>query len=764
MTTWRRDVQARAAVGWARASRALRGTHLNDGPSRTLLLPPSRTGSVGDEAMMTVCLQELTRQGRLAGIIDFAEGDRWPGEAPETEHVDLSGFFGSAYLRSLPKVSALLRRYDQLWCLGADVLDGHYSPATSFRRVNLLRIAAELGLETSVLGFSFNDEPSPLVLAALRGLPSSVRLCARDPVSHARLTTSLGRPIDLVADLAFGLEPEADTTEDEAALLDWVEARHTAGDVVLGFNASHRAFKSTVGADIGDLADAYATALEGLLRERPDIAVVAIPHDYRETPDETSDDHLLAAIVDRLGDAHRARVAVPSFRVQARFVSRLSAEVDAVFSGRMHLVIASLRNGTPAATVAYQGKVAGLSQYFDLPELGVAPSVVLDPEALRHAIEALIDQREDLSARVSLAQPMVAALQAGNFSREYLRSSAPRLLVVTPEATHPINKGNRARIMDLCARAAELGWEVHLAHIEQTRGDRDHMWAHWGVAYHPIPYRYPPGVLARAARRLRGTLMGDAELAIDDWYDDGVDPYLQALHQKYSFDAVMVEYAHQSRAFELFGPEVLKILDTHDSLAHRFAQQRSLGLRRTGFSTTPEEEAIGFSRADVVLAIQDLEREEFQSRSLREVLTVGHRVHVLDDVPGKPSKHRLLFLGSRNQANVDGIESFLKEVWPQISGEVEFLIAGGICEVIDVPPGVATMPVVNDVAEAYAQADIAVVPNRFGTGLKIKTIEAMGRGMATVSTRVGAEGLETHGGGLVVADTPDEFVHAIREL
>ena len=38
------------------------------------------------------------------------------------------------------------------------------SPATSFRRVNLVRIAAELGLDTSVLGFSFNAEPSPLVV------------------------------------------------------------------------------------------------------------------------------------------------------------------------------------------------------------------------------------------------------------------------------------------------------------------------------------------------------------------------------------------------------------------------------------------------------------------------------------------------------------------------------------------------------------------------------------------------------------------------
>jgi polysaccharide pyruvyl transferase WcaK-like protein/glycosyltransferase involved in cell wall biosynthesis len=764
MSAWRRDLQARAAVGWARASRALRGSQPPAGPLRTLLLPPSRTGSLGDEAMVGVCMQELAREGRLAGIVDFAEGDRWPGETPETEHVDLSGFFGSAYLRSLPAVAALLRRYDQLWCLGADVLDGHYSPVTSFRRVNLVRIAAELGLDTSVLGFSFNAEPSPLVLGALRDLPASVRLCARDPVSHGRLTTSLGRPIDLVADLAFGLEPESNATEDEASLLAWIDARHAAGDIVLGLNASHRAFKSTIGADVDELAAAYARALAGLFRSRSDISVITIPHDYRETPEEMSDDNLLRAIVERLDAPDRARVAQPSFRLQARFVSRLTAAVDVVFSGRMHLVIASLRNGTPAATVAYQGKVAGLSQYFDLPELGVAPSVGLDPRAMQCAIEALIDQRASLAARVAQAQPVVAALQAGNFSRRYRRSSAPRLLVVTPEATHPTNKGNRARIMDLCSRAAGLGWEVHLAHIEQTRGDRDEMLAHWGDAYHPIPYRYPPSVPARAARRLRGALAADVELGIDDWYDDGVEPYLETLHEKYSFDAVMVEYAHQSRAFELFGPEVLKILDTHDSLAHRFALQRKLGLRRTGFSTTPQEEGIAFLRADIVLAIQDLEREEFQSRSEREVVTVGHRVPVLDAVPSVPSGPRVLFLGSRNQANVDGIEFFLANVWPRVADDVELLIAGGVCDVIDIPPGVKTMPVVADVADAYAQADIAIVPNRFGTGLKIKTIEAMGRGLATVTTQVGAEGLEAHGGGLVLADTPDELEQAIRGL
>jgi len=715
--------------------------------------------------MMNVCFEELTRQGRLVGIVDFVQGDSWPNEPPDAEHVDLSGFFGRKHLRSLPSVTEILGRYDQLWCLGADVLDGHYSQVTSFRRVNLLRIAAELGLEASVLGFSFNDDPSPLVLGALRDLPSSVRLCARDPVSHARLTKHLGRPVDLVADLAFGLEPAYEVSDDEAALLAWVAARRAEGDIVVGFNASHRAFKSTTGAAIDDVVDTYVSALTALFRGRADFSVVAIPHDYRDSPKETSDDHLLAMIADRLDEADRARFAWPSFRLQARFVSRLTTAVDVVFSGRMHLVIASLRNGTPAATIAYQGKVAGLSQYFDLPDLGVAPSVALDPGAMQRAIGILIDQRASLAARIARAEPSVAALQARNFSSRCPAGSSPRLLVVTPEATHPTNKGSRARIMDLCERSAGLGWEVHLAHVELTRGDREAMSEHWGSAYHPIPYRYPLSVQARVGRRLRGAITSDYEFAIDDWYDEKGDAYLEALQLKYAFDAVMVEYAHQSRAFEVFGPDVLKILDTHDSLAHRFARQRELDLPRTGFSTTPEEEAIAFSRADIVLAIQDLECEEFQSRSEREIVTVGHRVFVLDDLPPEPTENRLLFLGSRNQANVDGIGFFLEEVWPRVAADVDLLIAGRVCDVVEIPQGVQTMHVVEDVAEAYALANMAIVPNRFGTGLKIKTIEAMGRGMATISTRVGAEGLEeAHGSGLVLADTAEELVHAIQRL
>jgi len=322
MTAWKRDIQARAALECARTACAILPSKPSEGPLRTLLLPPARPGSLGDEAMMGVCMAELKRQGQGVGIVDFTEGDRWPDEPPGAEHVDLSAFFGRAYFRSLPGVIAVLRRYDRVWCLGADVMDGHYSPVAAFRRVTLLRLAAELGLDVTALGFSFNDEPSPLVVDALRTLPASVRLCARDPVSQARLIKHLGRPIDAVADLAFGLKPEPHPDDDESALLGWVAARHAEGDIILGLNVSLRAFQSTTGASVDEVVTAYASALSSLFRERSDVSVVAIPHDYRTSRSDTSDDVILRAIADRLEPRDRNRLRQPSFRLQARFVLR----------------------------------------------------------------------------------------------------------------------------------------------------------------------------------------------------------------------------------------------------------------------------------------------------------------------------------------------------------------------------------------------------------------------------------------------------------
>ncbi len=58
-----------------------------------------------------------------------------------------------------------------------------------------------------------------------------------------------------------------------------------------------------------------------------------------------------------------------------------------------------------------------------------------------------------------------------------------------------------------------------------------------------------------------------------------------------------------------------------------------------------------------------------------------------------------------------------------------------------------------------------VVPTLTGAGLKLKIVEAMLAGVPTVSTTVGAEGIDTSAtGGLVVTDDPEHFARSLLTL
>lgn len=93
--------------------------------------------------------------------------------------------------------------------------------------------------------------------------------------------------------------------------------------------------------------------------------------------------------------------------------------------------------------------------------------------------------------------------------------------------------------------------------------------------------------------------------------------------------------------------------------------------------------------------------------------------------------HKLLFLSGNNEFNQNGIKWFLNEVFPSIRKsipDVELLVGGGICKVLPSLgkiEGVSAMGYIDNPAEFYAKADVAINPVFQGTGLKIKTFEAI---------------------------------------
>lgn len=146
-----------------------------------------------------------------------------------------------------------------------------------------------------------------------------------------------------------------------------------------------------------------------------------------------------------------------------------------------------------------------------------------------------------------------------------------------------------------------------------------------------------------------------------------------------------------------------------------------------------------------------------------------------DDVPAPhppPPGAGLLFVGSFNHSpNVDGIVWFVREVLPLVRAQrpdVTLTIVGSNApaEVRALAGGgVSVVGWVNDaeLAGLYAAARVAVVPLRYGAGVKGKVVEAMRLGVPVATTPVGAEGLEG-AAALVVAETEQSLAGAILRL
>jgi glycosyltransferase involved in cell wall biosynthesis len=80
-------------------------------------------------------------------------------------------------------------------------------------------------------------------------------------------------------------------------------------------------------------------------------------------------------------------------------------------------------------------------------------------------------------------------------------------------------------------------------------------------------------------------------------------------------------------------------------------------------------------------------------------------------------------------------------------------------------PGVEVTGAVPEMVSWLAAADVVAVPMRWGSGTRIKIIEAFAHGIPVVSSTIGAEGLDARDGiHLLIADDPASFADACRRL
>jgi 2-polyprenyl-3-methyl-5-hydroxy-6-metoxy-1,4-benzoquinol methylase/glycosyltransferase involved in cell wall biosynthesis len=339
-----------------------------------------------------------------------------------------------------------------------------------------------------------------------------------------------------------------------------------------------------------------------------------------------------------------------------------------------------------------------------------------------------------------------------------LTGEARRLICVTHVLPYPMRAGNEYRIHHLLSWLGTHGWDVLL--LVYPLPEQVLTAAQLDEAVRKTATQYPNLVVCRADGTLQYRLRENWQTLLENLQGRhprnfaGVleerhapqppvehllelmreicpDPLIDVLlHLDSAFkpDVLLAEYVFMTRPFPLLRPDLVKVVDTHDVFSARASKVAEYGLDDR-YIVPADLESHLLNRADVLIAIQPDDADALRELAPRtQVISVGVDFELASET-APPERAVVMVVGSGNPLNVKGLNDFLRLAWPLVRKSVpdaELHIVGAIGGGVDPHlPGVQVLGRVDDLDAAYAAARVVVNPTIAGTGLKIKTVEAL---------------------------------------
>lgn len=321
-----------------------------------------------------------------------------------------------------------------------------------------------------------------------------------------------------------------------------------------------------------------------------------------------------------------------------------------------------------------------------------------------------------------------------------------KILIVSAFPTHPTTAGNLQWILTQATLLIKAGHEVHYLWVETvgmssiTQWQKDATAAFWGDRLHILPASKKDYKVAQKKEKKRNHSTHSNLWECDEIYPVTLSKYVQKLNANNNFEACIVQYFYLTKLFDEIDIPI-KVLSTHDSFAYR-----NLRVNDNSLYLTASEEAKAMQRATHILALQESERNYFEHLSpLSKTYTVYnyYPFHYSEIIDNK----NILFLSSKNPYNINGIKWFIDEVLPLIVEDFptcKLIIGGMICEELSsyaFMKNIELQGYVDNAEKFYSQGDVAINPVFQGTGLKIKTFEAISYDKVVITHPHSQEGI-----------------------
>lgn len=355
-----------------------------------------------------------------------------------------------------------------------------------------------------------------------------------------------------------------------------------------------------------------------------------------------------------------------------------------------------------------------------------------------------------------------------------------KLLFISPELPYPAQSGGKVKTLKLVQSLAahyqvtfvsplKLEDPMYREEFARVSGCVRHVHAPLDVprSAASLLRSYARGCPLNVVRSLEPGLKREVEALAPEHDIIFLDHYETSAYLPKDYHGMVVYHAHNA---------YFKIWERYSSLPGNPAMR--LAAYAEAWRVRRRERDVA-RRADLVFAAPNDARELVASGvpndRIRDTYHLGDDTQLeLPELRFDDTRKKLMYVGFLGwEPNTQGLLWFIDEVWPLLVDrhpDLEFDIVGKnpdarLKEAAAGYSGINLLGYVADLQSVYCDSRVSVAPLLFGSGMKVKVLDSMARGIPTVTTTVGAEGIDAHSGvQLMVEDEPRAMAERIGQL
>jgi len=348
-----------------------------------------------------------------------------------------------------------------------------------------------------------------------------------------------------------------------------------------------------------------------------------------------------------------------------------------------------------------------------------------------------------------------------------------RILWVKSDFLHPTTRGGQIRTLEIVKRLHGRHEVHYIAYNDPSQPEGLERAGEYCSHAYPVALDVSPRRSLGFMAELAGNLASSMPLSLSRYCSAAMRHQIAKVLSASQFDTVVCDFLFPAPNFADMSGVVLFQHNVETMIWRRHVEQAHDPLRKGYFKMQADrmfdwERRMCRAAARVIaVSLQDaaVMRDLFSIEALS--VPTGVDLDYFRRPADSPRNADLVFVGSMDWLpNSDGVNYFVHEILPLVwrrKPDCTLAIVGR-------SPSPATQALaqhdsriqvtgtVPDVRPWLWGASVSIVPLRIGGGTRLKIYESMAAGTATVSTSIGAEGLDvSHPVNIRLADTPNAF-------